>query len=288
MKIVKLVIFIFLTINISQAQIKEKSLLWEISGNEMESPSYIFGILKFIPVDDYYFPNLAKTKFAECKKLSIETLLDHHAKHELNKAAHLANHESIEKYLTKDEYIKLKGIFHEQLSVPEYKFNLVYKKFKPVMLSTTMTRLTLGDNIRFYENELMAMAKELGLNIVALETIEREVEALEKLPLDVQVKALKHTIANFEAQLSDYKKMVTAYKSGDLHQTLEYTLHPMENDEGFEQHFIFDRNKEWLIKMTQQMHESSTFFALGASHLSESQGLLKMLTDKGYTVKPLK
>ncbi|HNP17049.1 MAG TPA: TraB/GumN family protein [Fulvivirga sp.] len=288
MKIVKLVVITLMAINISQAQIKEKSLLWEVSGNEMESPSYIFAILKFIPGDDYYFPALAKTKFAECEKLSIETHLDHHARHELNKAAHLDNHESIEKYLTPEEYNKLKSIFNEQLSIPEYKFNLVYKKFKPVMLSTTMTRLTLGDNIRFYENELISMAKELGLDIVALETIEQEVEALEKLPLDVQVKALKHTIANFEAQLSDYKKLVAAYKLGDLHQALEYTLHPMENDEGFKQHFIFDRNKEWLNKMTEQMHESATFFALGASHLSESQGLLKMLTDKGYTVKPMK
>jgi uncharacterized protein len=290
MKSLKLLSLIVLVINMNSvnAQIKENSLLWEVSGNGLESPSYIFGILKFIPTEDYYFPESADTKLSECKVLSLETKFDHHAKHELNKAAHLADHQSIEDHLTDDEFEILKKIFNDQLSISENKFNLMYKKFKPVMLSTTMTRLSLGENISYYENELLSLANEKGMQVVELETIEKEIEAFEKLPLDVQVIALKHTLKNFETQLADYNALVESYKVGNLHKTFDYTLHPIENNKDFEQHFIFDRNKEWVVKMDDYMKEASTFFAIGASHLSESQGILELLAAKGYTIKPVK
>ncbi|MCF6185038.1 MAG: TraB/GumN family protein, partial [Bacteroidales bacterium] len=60
--------FIFSQQNDSTAN----SLLWEISGNGIEKPSYIFGTIHMIPKDDYFFTNLMKEKFAACEKLVLE------------------------------------------------------------------------------------------------------------------------------------------------------------------------------------------------------------------------
>lgn len=283
-----LLLLILMSFSYAEAQITENALLWEVSGNDLKEPSYLFGILKFIPGDDYYFPDYVNEKFKTSKILATETQLDHHARHELNKAAHLEHHESIDDYIDAEHYDKLKGIFHDQLNISDLKFNLVYKKFKPIMLSTTMTRLAVGENIKYYELELIRMANESSKVIVGLETVESEVKALEQIKLDDQLMALNKTINDFDEQLVDYGKLVEFYKQGNLHKALEYSMHPAEIHDDYEEHFVFARNVNWIPKMQNYMKEGSTFFAVGVSHLSEDNGLLHLLQQKGYTVRPVK
>lgn len=266
---------------------KKNALLWKVSGNGLQKPSYIMAIVKFIPEKDFFMPQSATEKLNECKILSTETLLDHHARHELNKAAHLSGHKSIQDFLSPEDYNKLKNTFTDDFGVSNTKFNLVYKHFKPVMLSTTMTRLALEENVKYYELELIKLAKEKNMLMLGLETVEREVQALEKFPLEEQVKALSHTLNNLEKQVDDYQALIKAYKEGNLHQTLEYTMHPVENNEKFKEYFIIERNKEWIPKMTRYMTEAPTFFAIGASHLADEEGILHLLTEAGYTVEPV-
>lgn len=267
---------------------KENSLLWEISGKDLENPSYLFAILKFIPEEDYIFHENAENAFNACGILATETHLDHHAKHELNKAAHLPHGESLESYLGDEYYKKLEAMFTEQLGISHMKFNLVYKKFKPVMLSTTITRLSLNHPMKYYEPTLMIKAHEKNMITMGLETVEREVEALESFAMEDQVVALKHTIDNLKHQQDDYNAVVKAYQNADLHKVLEYTLHPVENNESFRKTFIIDRNKEWIPKMVEYMHMAPTFFAIGASHVADEAGVLHLLEEEGYTVKPIK
>lgn len=268
-------------------QYKKNAIFWQISGNDLDKPSYIMAILKFIPEKDYLLPEVAVEKLKECRILSTETLLDHHAKHELNKAAHLDHHESLKDYLSKSEFETLENLFKEELGIGNLKFEMVYSKFKPVMLSTTMTRLALDNAIRFYEFELINLANENNLITLGLETVEREVEAFEKFPIEDQINALKHSIDNFDQQVADYKKVVEAYTKGDLHTTLEYTLHPVENNRMFKKHFIDQRNREWVPKMMGYMRQAPTFFAIGASHLADENGLLSLLEKQGYSITPI-
>lgn len=266
---------------------KKNAIFWEVTGNGLESPSYIMAILKFIPEKDYVLPKAAIEKLKGCKILSTETLLDHHAKHELNKAAHLEHHESLKDYLSKDEFIALENLFKDRFGIGKLKFEMVYSKFKPVMLSTTMTRLGIEGNVKYYEFDLLNMANDNGLLTLGLETVEREVEAFEKFPIEDQVNSLRHTIKNFDQQISDYNQVVKAYSSGDLHTTLEYTLHPVENNRMFKKHFIVQRNEEWIPKMVGYMKQAPTFFAIGASHLADEEGLLNLLEKQGYQLKPI-
>lgn len=268
-----------------KAQTDTNALLWEISGNGLEQPSYIFGILKFIPADKYYFPANAEDALKKCQVIATETGLDHHSMHEMNKAAHLEHHQSIDEFIGDEYYAKLKSIFSNRLDVPEFKFNMVYKKFKPVMLSTTMTRLALGDNIKFYELELTSRANSMGLLTVSLENIEKEIAMLEKMSFEAQTNALKHTLDNFDKQIEDYKKLVDFYKDGNLHKSLEYTMHPIENNENFLKYFVNERNSTWIPKIESYSKQAPTFYLLGVSHLADEHGVIAQLRSKGYTVK---
>ena len=58
---------------------------------------------------------------------------------------------------------------------------------------------------------------------------------------------------------------------------------PEEKDELFGK-----RNRDWLTKMPAIMSAKSTLFHVGAGHLPGDNGVLKLLTNAGYTVEAVK
>ena len=58
---------------------------------------------------------------------------------------------------------------------------------------------------------------------------------------------------------------------------------PAENDAIFGK-----RNRDWLTKMPAIMSAKSTLFHVGAGHLPGDEGVLKLLTNAGYTVEAVK
>ena len=50
---------------------------------------------------------------------------------------------------------------------------------------------------------------------------------------------------------------------------------------------LYDRNKRWASQMPEQMFLMPTLFAVGAGHLGGERGVLNLLRQQGFTVKPL-
>ena len=273
--------------NYSLAQTIENSLFWEISGNGLEKPSYILATVKFMPSDKFIIKEDVERKLRESEIFATETLMDHHARHELNKAAHLPHHKSIKDYLSNEDFLRLEKLFDEKLGIKKLKFETVYSQFKPVLLSVTITRLSLGKQVKYMEMELMKKAEKEDLVVTGLETAEREIAAMEEFDIKAQVHALLHTMDNYEEQVAEYHAMIDAYLAGDLHKTLEFTLHPSEENEAFKRSFFYERNKEFIPNMENLMKKGKTFFAIGAGHLADKHGILYLLKVKGYTITPL-
>lgn len=283
-----LVSILLLLSNLSISQTLENALLWEVSGNGLENPSYILGTVKFIPGDKFSISPQVESKLLESEIFATETLMDHHARHELNKAAHLPHHKSIKDYLSAEDFLRLEKLFDEKLGIKKLKFETVYSQFKPVLLSVTITRLSLGKQVKYMEMELMKRAEKENMIITGLETAEREIAAMEEFDIKAQVHALLHTMDNYEEQIAEYHGMIDAYLAGDLHKTLEFTLHPSEENEAFKKSFFYERNKEFIPHMENLMKKGKTFFAIGAGHLADNHGILYLLKVKGYTVNPVK
>lgn len=290
MKIKNLAFVFFLIIpfcNYSLAQNIDNALFWEVTGNGLEKSSYILATVKFMPSEKFSISENVENKLISSEIFVTETLMDHHARHELNKAAHLPHHESIKDHLSKDDFLRLEKLFDERLGISKLKFEAVYSQFKPVLLSVTITRLSLGKNVKYIEMELMHIANKADLVIMGLETAEREIAAMETFAIKDQVHALLHTMDNYDEQIAEYHAMIEAYLAGDLHKTLEFTLHPSEENDTFRKSFFDERNAEFVPHMENLMKKGKSFFAIGAGHLADEKGVLNLLREKGYTVKPV-
>lgn len=267
--------------------IAQNSILYEISGNGIAAPSYLMGTLKFIGVEEFYIPKEARTSMAKCKLFAIEDPIDHHAQHELNKAVHFPGDKSLRTALSAADYDSVKKFFTNEFQITPDKFESQYSKLIPLALSITMTRLSLGESVMFYDIELLKIARDNKLATYSLEEIEREAEAIQKFPMEEQVKALLHSISNFEAQKAEFKKLMELYPHGDLKSMFEFTLHPADNNPAFIDAFYTKRNLEWLPKIEKMVHDQPAFIAIGVSHLEGEQGILNLLRSKGYTLTPI-
>jgi uncharacterized protein YbaP (TraB family) len=284
MKKVLLPLFV-LVFTVSQAQ---QSLIWEISGNGLAKKSYLMGTLKFIGEKEFFMPRKASELIKQCEIFTIEDEVDHHAQHELNTALHFPKGQSLSNAMSAEDYKKVKDTFQKEFGIDAAEFDKKYAHIKPLPLSIIMTRLSLGEKVRFYDIELLLIAKKHDVTAYSLEPIEREAEALNSFSMEEQVKALLHSVNNFPAQKEEFRKLMADYRTGNADEIFDYTLHPLENNPRFIEEFYFKRNQEWLPKIEKMMGEDASFIALGVSHLEGEKGILKLLEGKGYILTPVK
>lgn len=268
--------------------LSQSSILWEISGNGLTTPSYLMGTLKFIGEKEFYLPKEAISKLTVCKTFAIEDQVDHKAQLELNKAVHFPKGKSLATELSPADYERIRSFFESQFKIPKTRFDREFSKLIPLALSITMTRLSLGEQVKYYDIELLILAKKNKLETYSLEEINRESAAIQAFPMKDQEAALLHSIANFEKQKSEYLKLEVAYLRGDLDKVFEYSLHPTENNPIFIDEFYTKRNLEWLPKIAKMINSKPSFIAVGVSHLEGEKGLLNLLKEKGYTLSPLR
>lgn len=283
-KYVLVILFAFLVCESAMAQ---NSILWEISGNGLKTPSYLLGTLKFIGKKEFYLPTMVTNHIKKSEIFAIEDQIDHHAQHELNKALHFPKGQSLAKQLSPADYTLVLELFQKEFGISKSVFEKNYGQIKPLPLSILMTRLSLGEDVRFYDMELLKFANKNNLESYSLESVDREAAALNTYPLEDQVKALLHSVANFETQKSEYQKLMVDYPNGNLEEIFEYTLHPTENNPLFLEEFYYKRNEEWMPKIEKMMADKITFISVGISHLEGERGLLALLKGKGYTLKAI-
>jgi uncharacterized protein len=266
----------------------QNSILWEISGNGLQSSSYLMGTLKFIGEKEFFLPKEASAAMKTCEVFAIEDQVDHQAQLELNKAVHFPKGKSLSTELSPADYERVTNFFTREFKISKAKFDKEYARLIPLALSINMTRMSLGENVKYYDIELLNAAKKNKLQLYSLEPIERESQAIQAFPMQDQEIALLHSIDHFETQKSEYKKLEEAYVQGDLDKVFEYSLHPTENNPVFIEEFYTKRNQEWFSKIDKMINDQPSFIAVGVSHLEGEKGLLALLKGKGYTLTPVK
>ncbi|MCW5910986.1 MAG: TraB/GumN family protein [Cyclobacteriaceae bacterium] len=267
---------------------QDNSILWEVTGNGISRPSYLLGTLKFTGEKEFYFPQEAKDKIRSADLFAIEDQVDHHAQHELNKALHFEKGESLATHTTPQQYNQVVTLFEKEFGISKSAFESKYARLKPLAISVAMTRLSLGERVKFYDIELLRFAKANKVKTYSLEKIEREAAALNSFPVNEQVLALLHGVTYFEEQKAEFVKLMNDYPQGNLEEIVEYTLHPLDNNRKFIEAFYYKRNEEWLPKIEKMMKNNIAFICVGIGHLEGERGLLALLKAKGYTLTPIK
>lgn len=269
--------------------VDENSLLWEISGNGLSTPSWLYGTIHLIDKDDFFLTDSTKAFIDRAQKvtfeINMEEMTDMSAQLGLLMKAFMEGGKTLKDFLSEEDYKVVQAHF-EEIGLPLFMFERIKPMFLTVMASGDMspTAMSSGEMLS-YEMEIMEMAE--GKEIGGLESMEFQMSVFDSIPYDAQAQMLVESIKAGDEGDEEFAKMVELYKNQDIQGMVEM----MGDDNGiaeYEDLLLNTRNMNWIPVMGEMMHKQPTFFAVGAGHLGGKKGVVALLRKDGYTLKPVK
>ncbi len=262
----------------AQTEQTENSMLWEVSGKGLTKPSYLFGTIHMICESDFIMRPKVKEAFDKTTKLALEiNMADANEMEYLQKAA--MGTELLSKKLSPAQLTELESILQE-------KGGMSVKQVDNYALTTVMSFLSMKsfgcENLKFYEMELMAKAKENKIDIIGLETAKAQMEFFSQAYTEDQLFGFFKSINGDET-----KALVQNYVNENVSGVYQNVTDKRFMDAKSKNWLLDVRNTNWAKKMPELMQKESVFFAVGSGHLDGETGVINLLRKAGYTVKPI-
>lgn len=259
------------------------SLLWKISGNDLEQPSYLFGTIHVICDNQFYMDERIENAVAEAETLMME--IDMTSPDTMMRLQQLMMNPGgayLQDYLSEDQLAKVDEYFVANIGAGLAQLG----GLKPMALNSMVLVAGMACDVQSYEVVLSEMAEAQEMAVTELESVEFQMSIFDDIPMSEQVAWLWEMIANEDESKAQMDEMLEAYLSEDM----ERLLSLMKDDPQFADYYeilLDQRNLNWVAPIREQIHTHSTFIAVGAGHLPGAKGVIELLKDAGYEVEPM-
>jgi uncharacterized protein len=268
------------------AQKDAKSLLYEISGNGLTQPSYLYGTIHIICKSDFIMSEATKQKFGMSQQVYLELDMDDISMmSEMQKNMMMNDGSTLKTLMSDSDYRQVASFFKDTL-----KTNIgMMAKMKPFVLASFALPKMLSCPTQSYEESFMKMAGEQHKEILGLETVKDQFDAIDKMGMKEQADLmLVEMVKNWNENKTDFGTMISHYKSQDVDLMMEDMTKSKMSNKSFEKDLLETRNNNWIPKISKIASEKPTFFAVGAGHLGGEKGVIALLRKQGFTVKAVK
>lgn len=266
-------------------------ILWKVSGNGLQKPSYILGTHHAASKD--ICDNISGFNDAYA---SIEQVYGEVDTKEMNSAAtqikmmphmKMPEGQTLSSLYTEEQLKKIDDYITPLLGMGVNAFD----KIKPAVLSASI-QLTIimkiypeFDPAKGIDSQMQTMARKDKKSAMGLETVDFQVDLLYNSPLEEQAAELLEMVE--EGQ--EAEKMIIDLTNRYLKQDLPGLWELMQKDSEPEEleKLVYSRNRNWTAQMKEIMPQTPTMFVVGAGHLPGEQGLIKLLEQEGYKLEPV-
>lgn len=285
----QLCLLLFLVI--STFQLKAQ-LLWEISGNGLESPSYLYGTMHIGDDRVYQFNDSLLPLFYECDLFAGELVLEQSIFSSLNllMGMQMEDH-TLADLLPKKKYAFVKRKLDKRLNEMGMLFMVNYiEQMKPIFISFILSDLELKASSGPMKDPLdlyfQKIARKKEMEVIGLETMDEQMAVFDKMPLKDQAEML-YTELSKQGQKDemDINRLIDIYAKEDLDSL--YTLTQGSFNQAMNDELLYKRNINMANRMEPHLKKKRIFVGVGAAHLPGEGGLIDLLRKKGYTLRPV-
>lgn len=266
----------------------QQSVLWEISGNGLKSKSYLFGTIHLIDKDKFFFPKKLKKKMKTCDVLMLETNINPSLKEQLDLAQKimLPQSMSLENYIAPAQFDSVRTYLLDTFGVSKMTYSSILK-MKPIFGQMILLEKQIKKSIS-YEKQFYKQARKYNMDFYYLETLNEQMAFLDSIPLDAQIEDFCVNVLAGKALFAEWDAMTDCYINQDIEKLYTDFILKDTSVINYEQKLIIARNKNWITQIVPLIHNKIYFIALGAGHLPGKNGLINLLENEGYTLKPVK
>lgn len=278
--------------NVSAERVKYPSLLWEITGNGMKKPSYLFGTMHVSDKLAFHLGDSFYNAIKSVDVVALETNPENWQEDFSNSLFSKGNRGmgSMFSSFGNDRY----SMTINMLSIEEYIERVkAALAMEPSMINGMLYR-TVGNQMADFEEDtfldlyIMQIGRKLGKRMTGVENFEES----EKLVMEAYIDMMKdqnkkRRSYDFEGSMSNPKKLEEAYRKGDLDMLDSLQAMNVFSD-AFQEKFLFKRNDIQAENIDSIMRSSSSLFVgVGAAHLPGKRGVIEILRRLGYNVRPV-
>ncbi|MFL1010672.1 TraB/GumN family protein [Flavisericum labens] len=262
------------------SQQKYQSLLWEVSGNGLEEPSYLYGTMHVskkvaFRLDDVFFKALNNSE-----SVALES----------DPSTWLAyNYENRPHY--EDYNFYRKGFYTKlfELNPPEQLMIRNSIRLDNSLISNYLYRKNYGSD-NFEEETYLDMfiyqaGKKKHKPIIGLEDLAESRYLTTKALYNSNKKKPDPWVIKLYEKEGGFFIQENTYRERNL--DLLDSIGSATNTNYFRENMLFKRNENMVNVLDSLMKKQSVFSGVGAAHLPGERGMINMLVEKGYKLKPL-
>jgi len=268
-----------------KTSVNNNTLLWEISGNGLAKPSYLFGTFHLLCREDINFSNAFKKAIENSNEVCMELDMDDPATLMGGiMMMSMKEGKKLKDLYTPEEYKKISDFFKDSLQTPIG----LFQSIKPELLTALIyPKMMPCNTVSGVEEEIMQLARAGNKEIKGLETMAFQSSVFDSIPYDKQARHLLEAIDSVEKRKISFGLLLTAYKNQQLDELEKLMNDPESGIEDNREVLLDNRNKNWVTQLKEIMKNTSVFTAVGAGHLIGENGLIALLRAEGYTVRGL-
>ncbi|WP_165958079.1 TraB/GumN family protein [Segetibacter sp. 3557_3] len=263
-----------------------KTLLWEVTGNQLSSPAYFLGTMHMMCANEAVLSENVKAVIKGVDQIYLEVDMDDIAEL-MSGMTSLSMKEgtTLADLLTPQDYEKVKLFFETHQPAIPFK---ILERQQPLMTSSGLYELFLDcDQKNGIDLRIIDEASRLKKVTKGLETMAFQSSIFDSIPYQEQAKELVKLIDSIGKYKSAMNEMIGVYREQDIEKLHDLTTREESGVNSYLDLLLYDRNRNWVKQFRDIALNKKTLFAVGAGHLGGKQGVLNLLRQQGYAVRPL-
>lgn len=290
--------------NSEESDIKKVStitpLLWKVTGKDSNGVIYLFGSIHVADESAYPLPNAVMTAFDSCDALAVEcdtknANIDYN---KFYKSMMYKDGSTIDKHISADIYSKASKIVEEKYGKQTLE---MFMHYKPIMWQIMIDQIFMSECDLTPEHGIdsyfLDLADEENKKVMEIESIDIQNKLLSGFSEELQEILLSEAV---NTQVENYSKglneLYEAWIAGDIKllEALALGEAPVGDFTDKEKKLIDEYNKEMITDRNIGMFNKAkeylkdnmeVFYVVGEAHMIGENGIVKLLTDAGYTVE---
>lgn len=265
---------------------KYPSLLWEISGNGLKAPSFLFGTMHVsskmaFHLSDSFYNSLRAVDVVALELDPVRWQDQMYLMQDKQRKLRLFSQQFPADYVNEKSY-QLENydpLLRRALSEEPTALNsLLYRTYRPQSDFEEDTYLDLY---------IFQTGRKMGKRSTGVEDFFQTEKLIMEAYQDMATEKKKKT-AMYD-DMSSYelvRKSQDAYRKGDLDQ-LDSLEKLTQRSEAFMEKFMYVRNEIQAHSIDTILRRHRLFAGVGAAHLPGERGVIELLRKKGYTLRPV-
>jgi uncharacterized protein YbaP (TraB family) len=265
----------------------DHTVLWEISGNGLAQPSYLFGTMHILCAADARLSDSLLYAIGASSQVFFEVDMDNMAEvMGVFRFIRMKDNKKLSDLLSAAEYERVKSYFAANPTILPLG---MMERFKPYFIASLLSESKMPcESRKGMEEVILQQAKKMNKPVNGLETMAFQASIFDSIPYEDQARELMRTIDSAGKEDRSMQQLIEVYRSQDLQAIEAITLQEDGGLSAYLDLFLYGRNAKWIPEMITAMKIGPSIFAVGAAHLPGDKGVIQLLRKAGFRLRPVK